>query len=46
VRIRRRHAGQMGGVDDQHRVELEAHAGTRLDVSHAGQQQRGHHLPV
>ena len=43
---RRGQAGQVGRVDDQHGVELEADRRPRLDVLHAGQQQRGQQLAI
>ena len=46
VGVGRAEAGQVGRVDDQDRVELEADAGPRLDVAHAGQQQRRQHVAV
>jgi hypothetical protein len=39
--VRAADAGQMSRMDDQHAVELETHAGTRLHVAHSGKLQRG-----
>jgi hypothetical protein len=46
VLIGRGQAGQVGGVDDQHRVELEADARPRLDVAHAREQEGGQQFAV
>ena len=43
---RRRHAGQVRRIHDQHGVKLEADRRPRLDVLHAGQQQRGQQFLV
>ena len=36
----------MRRVDDEHRVKLEPHARTRLDVANARQEQRGERLLI
>ena len=43
---RRSHAGQVRRVHHQHRVKFEPDRRPRLDILHAGQQQRGQHFLV
>jgi hypothetical protein len=45
IGVRRGKAGQVSRIDDENRVELEAH-GTRLNVAHARQQKRGDDLAI